>query len=179
MRGIAKNGNKWELILRSRIRFLGFFLAFLLLFLAGIGTSFTPCGYPVIPITVSIFGARGAETKMKAFLLSLTYAQGIGLMYGSLGLAAALGILGIEIAQPAVADRAHTAAAVAAHAFPEHLYQGIKPAAAGKGLEELLLLGLSPGGQLQSQGGIEIIVRTRAVQSARKLPGPVAVLRKQ
>lgn len=30
MRGIAKNGNKWELILRSRIRFLGFFLAFLL-----------------------------------------------------------------------------------------------------------------------------------------------------
>ena len=30
MREIARGGSKWELILRSRIRFLGFFLAFLL-----------------------------------------------------------------------------------------------------------------------------------------------------
>ncbi|MBN2432121.1 MAG: thioredoxin family protein [Acidobacteria bacterium] len=67
-----------------------FLLAFLLIFFFGIGTSFTPCVYPVIPITVSIFGARGAETKLKGFLLSLIYAQGIGVMYGGLGLAAAL-----------------------------------------------------------------------------------------
>jgi len=67
-----------------------FLLAFILIFIFGIGTSFTPCVYPVIPITVSIFGARGAETKLKGFLLSFTYAQGIGVMYGGLGLAAAL-----------------------------------------------------------------------------------------
>jgi len=76
--------------IRQNLEEGNFFLAFLFLFLAGIGTSFTPCVYPVIPITVSIFGARDAESKLKSFLLSLIYAQGIGLMYGALGVAAAL-----------------------------------------------------------------------------------------
>lgn len=64
--------------------------AFLALFGAGVITSFTPCVYPVIPITISVFGARGAESKTRAFLLSLAYVQGIGLVYSLLGVAAAL-----------------------------------------------------------------------------------------
>ena len=65
-------------------------LAFLFIFVYGIGLSFTPCVYPVIPITVSVFGARGAETKLKGFLLSLVYVQGIAMIYSVLGVAAAL-----------------------------------------------------------------------------------------
>ena len=64
--------------------------AFLFVFVIGIGTSFTPCVFPLIPITVSLFGAKGAETKLKGFLLSFTYVQGIALMYSCLGLAVAL-----------------------------------------------------------------------------------------
>jgi len=66
-----------------------YFLAFLFLFVAGILTSFTPCVYPIIPMTITIFGARGAESKFKGFLLSLTYVQGIALTYSILGLIAA------------------------------------------------------------------------------------------
>ncbi len=65
-------------------------LAFLFIFVYGIGLSFTPCVYPVIPITVSVFGARGADTKLKGFLLSLVYVQGIAVIYSVLGVAAAL-----------------------------------------------------------------------------------------
>lgn len=65
-------------------------LAFLFIFVYGIGLSFTPCVYPVIPITVSVFGARGAETRLKGFLLSLVYVQGIAVIYSVLGVAAAL-----------------------------------------------------------------------------------------
>lgn len=66
-----------------------YFLAFLFVFLFGIGTSFTPCVYPIIPITISVFGARGAESRLKGFLLSLTYVQGICLVYSILGVASA------------------------------------------------------------------------------------------
>lgn len=66
-----------------------YFLAFLFVFLFGIGTSFTPCVYPIIPITISVFGARGAESRLKGFLLSLTYVQGICLVYSTLGVASA------------------------------------------------------------------------------------------
>lgn len=63
---------------------------FVMLFLAGVLTSFTPCVYPVIPITISVFGARGAESKIKAFLLSFTYVQGIAIVYSSLGVVVAM-----------------------------------------------------------------------------------------
>lgn len=63
--------------------------AFLMLFGYGVLTSLMPCVYPVIPITISIFGALGAENKLKSFLLSLVYTQGLGLVYALLGLAAA------------------------------------------------------------------------------------------
>ena len=61
-----------------------------ILFLGGVLTSLTPCVYPLIPITVGIFGARQAERRIRSIVLSATYVGGIAAMYSALGLAAAL-----------------------------------------------------------------------------------------
>ncbi|MCG9126098.1 thioredoxin family protein [Candidatus Poribacteria bacterium] len=64
-------------------------LAFLLVFAGGIVTSLTPCVYPLIPITVSVFGANESTGVFKSFLLSLVYVFGIVLTYSILGVAVA------------------------------------------------------------------------------------------
>ncbi len=61
-----------------------------LIFLGGILTALTPCVYPLIPITVSVFGARKAESRAKAMALTFSYVLGIGVMFTVLGIAAAL-----------------------------------------------------------------------------------------
>src|ERR1700694_6025168 len=63
---------------------------FLVLYLAGVLTSLTPCVYPLIPITVGVFGARQTERRARSILLSATYVGGIAAMYSGLGLFAAL-----------------------------------------------------------------------------------------
>jgi len=65
-------------------------LALLFSFLAGILTSFTPCIFPMIPITLAILG-RDVEkkTRLQNFLTSLFYVLGIAFTYSSLGLFAA------------------------------------------------------------------------------------------
>src|SRR5712692_342278 len=63
---------------------------FAVLFLAGILTSLTPCVYPLIPITVSVFGARKPEHRARSVGLSATYVGGIAVTYSVLGLFAAL-----------------------------------------------------------------------------------------
>ena len=65
-------------------------LAFAVAFAGGVATSLTPCVYPLIPITVSIFGARKAGTRREAIALSGLYVLGIASMYSALGVAAAL-----------------------------------------------------------------------------------------
>lgn len=64
--------------------------AYIAVFIGGIVVSFTPCVYPVIPITISYIGAASAGSKGKAFLLSLFYVLGISLTYSILGAIAAL-----------------------------------------------------------------------------------------
>ena len=63
---------------------------FAILYLAGLLTSLTPCVYPLIPITVGIFGARKTESRARAAALSGSYVAGIAVTYSSLGLFAAL-----------------------------------------------------------------------------------------
>ncbi len=63
---------------------------FAILFIAGVLTSLTPCVYPLIPITVSVFGARQSERRARSMALSATYVAGIAAMYSALGLFAAL-----------------------------------------------------------------------------------------
>ena len=67
----------------------GYFWAFLFVFVGGILTSFTPCVYPLIPITVSVFGAGESVSRLRSFLLSVTYVMGIALTYSILGVAVA------------------------------------------------------------------------------------------
>jgi len=65
-------------------------IAYIAVFVGGIVVSFTPCVYPVIPITISYIGAASAGSKGRSFLLSLFYVLGIALTYSILGGIAAL-----------------------------------------------------------------------------------------
>jgi thioredoxin:protein disulfide reductase len=68
----------------------GSLLAYAVAFGGGVLTSLTPCVYPLIPITVSIFGARKAGGRGEAMALSGLYVLGIAVMYSALGLFASL-----------------------------------------------------------------------------------------
>src|SRR3954463_7396546 len=50
---------------------------FAVLFAAGVLTSLTPCVYPLIPITVGVFGARNSQRRARSAALSATYVGGI------------------------------------------------------------------------------------------------------
>jgi thioredoxin:protein disulfide reductase len=64
--------------------------AFFFAFVGGFLTSLTPCVFPMIPITISIIGARSAQNKRsRSFALSVSYVLGIGLTYALLGVVAA------------------------------------------------------------------------------------------
>lgn len=66
-------------------------LAFLFVFLAGILTSFTPCIFPMLPITISILGYHAnQQSRWHNFSRALAYVFGIALTYSSLGVLAAL-----------------------------------------------------------------------------------------
>ncbi len=81
------------------------FLIFLIVFVGGLLTSLTPCIFPMIPITLSILGARASgRTKKKSFLISLVYVFGISVTYSTLGyLAAKTGTLfGSTLNKPSV-----------------------------------------------------------------------------
>jgi len=60
----------------------------LLVFLAGMGASLTPCVYPMIPITMAIIGAKGGG-KARGFALAAMLVLGMGLTYTLLGVVAA------------------------------------------------------------------------------------------
>jgi thiol:disulfide interchange protein DsbD len=64
--------------------------AFLFAFTFGFLTSLTPCVYPMIPITVSIFGAKTGVSRLRALLLATCYVAGISTMFGALGTTFAL-----------------------------------------------------------------------------------------
>ncbi|MGC4122353.1 MAG: cytochrome c biogenesis protein CcdA [Myxococcales bacterium] len=61
-----------------------------LIFLGGLLTALTPCVYPLIPITVSVFGAKQSEGRGKSLALTSVYVLGIAVMFTSLGVVAAL-----------------------------------------------------------------------------------------
>jgi thioredoxin:protein disulfide reductase len=73
-------------------------------FAAGIATSLTPCVYPMIAITVSVFGARQATSKLQAAKLSTAYVLGIAALFTPLGVVAALtgDVFGSYLSNPIV-----------------------------------------------------------------------------
>ena len=66
----------------------GLFWTLLLVFLAGMGASLTPCVYPMIPITMAIIGAKGGG-KARGFALAAVLVLGMALTYTVLGVLAA------------------------------------------------------------------------------------------
>jgi len=68
----------------------GGWLAFLTLFLIGLGLNLTPCVYPMLSVTVSIFGARRAASPAQAVGAAVLYVLGMATMYSALGVIAAL-----------------------------------------------------------------------------------------
>ncbi len=72
---------------------------------AGFLTSLTPCVYPMIPITLGIFGARGKDvSRGRRLLLATAYVVGMGLTYAILGVTFAMlgGSAGALLANPFV-----------------------------------------------------------------------------
>ncbi len=65
-------------------------LAFAASFLGGILVSFTPCVYPILPITIGVISSSNiGGSRSRGFLLSLSYVTGLSLAYAGLGLFAA------------------------------------------------------------------------------------------
>jgi thiol:disulfide interchange protein DsbD len=87
--GAGASGATSDLGLGARLA-QGSAVAFLIAFAGGVLTSLTPCVYPLIPITVSIFGARQSRSRAQAVLLSALYVLGIAVTYSVLGASAAL-----------------------------------------------------------------------------------------
>jgi thiol:disulfide interchange protein DsbD len=58
--------------------------AFVFALTAGLLTALTPCVYPMIPITISVFGGRGVSRR-RSFGLATIYVAGIATMFGTLG----------------------------------------------------------------------------------------------
>jgi cytochrome c-type biogenesis protein len=64
--------------------------AYALVFLAGVITSFTPCILPIVPIIVGFIGARQDSSRLRAFILSVSYVFGMAATFTALGIIAAL-----------------------------------------------------------------------------------------
>ena len=67
-----------------------FILAYMAVYLGGVLVSFTPCVYPVVPVTIAFIGARASGSKRRGFLLSVVYVLGMAVTYTVLGGIAAL-----------------------------------------------------------------------------------------
>ncbi len=87
----------------NKYGFWGYILALGLAFLTGLLLSFSPCTYPMVPITVSIFGGQ-KRSLGRGFFLSLLYVGSMAVMYGIMGLIVSLvgGVFGAWLASTPV-----------------------------------------------------------------------------
>lgn len=65
-------------------------IAFGVIFLIGLALNLTPCVYPMLTVTVSVFGVQTDTNTMRVFFKALIYVLGIATMYSVLGVIAAL-----------------------------------------------------------------------------------------
>lgn len=82
----------------------GMFVALIFIFLGGLALNLTPCVYPLIPITISYFGAQSSGSRAQSILMGVAYALGMSVTYSSLGVFAALtgSLLGSALQNPIV-----------------------------------------------------------------------------
>lgn len=63
---------------------------FVIAFFGGLLVSFTPCVYPLIPISAGFIGLESGGSRLRGFALSFVYVTGIAVTYSILGLLASL-----------------------------------------------------------------------------------------
>ncbi len=66
------------------------FLAIVVAYFGGVLTGFTPCVFPVIPITVGVLGLEHSGSRLYTFIRTLVYVLGMAMVYSILGIFAAL-----------------------------------------------------------------------------------------
>ncbi len=95
-----KTGGKNDLLKMFETE--GSFTAFLAIFLVGLALNLTPCVYPMMSVTVSLFGSQKETNTLKVFSKAVIYVLGIGSMYSFLGVTAALsgGLFGSWLQSP-------------------------------------------------------------------------------
>lgn len=75
---------------RELVEQQGALVAVLASFGFGFVASLTPCVYPMVPITVSIFGATEAKSRLRGAALSGSFVLGIATLFTTMGVASAL-----------------------------------------------------------------------------------------
>jgi cytochrome c-type biogenesis protein len=68
----------------------GDYVGYLSAFFGGVITGFSPCVYPLIPITLAFIGVKAGSSKLRGLILSLVYVLGLAITYSVLGLFASL-----------------------------------------------------------------------------------------
>lgn len=87
----AKSGEAISDGVKVRTGFWGVLLTMGLIVLGGVALNLTPCILPMIPINLAIIGAGAqAGSKKRGFALGATYAAGMAIAYGVLGLVVVL-----------------------------------------------------------------------------------------
>ncbi len=82
----AGSGQTVEEAQSARSGFWGVLLTMSLILLGGVALNLTPCILPMIPINLAIIGAGAqAGSKRRGFALGATYAAGMAIAYGVLG----------------------------------------------------------------------------------------------
>ena len=69
----------------------GLLLTLFAIFLVGLALNLTPCVYPMLSVTVSLFGGQSETKVVRVFLKAVMYVLGMASMYSVLGVTAALG----------------------------------------------------------------------------------------
>ena len=67
----------------------GYILAFIAMYILGLGLTLTPCVYPIIPITIGFFGAQSGGRWTRQLLVASVFGVGIAISYATVGTVAA------------------------------------------------------------------------------------------
>lgn len=67
----------------------GYILAFIAMYILGLGLTLTPCVYPIIPITIGFFGMQSGGRWTRQLLAASVFGAGIAISYAAVGTAAA------------------------------------------------------------------------------------------